>query len=155
LSSVALGEDVIACNYSSIAIGLVSTASGAGSVVIGGGSTARSTSSIALGTCIVIGTDDTNAEFSLGIGLDETPRTLTQSHTMSVVGGKVGIGTLTPESTLDVEGDIYPAADNSYYLGKNSSISPKAFKGLILKDTTNSNYYRIEIISGTITATLI
>jgi hypothetical protein len=50
---------------------------------------------------------------------------------------------------------IYPRADDTYYLGKNSSTTPAAWKGLILKDTTNGNYYRIEVISGVVTATLL
>lgn len=54
--------------------------------------------------------------------------------------------------TLNTQ-DVQPLTDNTYYLGLNSSTSPKAYKGLILKDTTNGNYYRIEVISGVITAT--
>jgi hypothetical protein len=54
---------------------------------------------------------------------------------------------------LDVTGNIYPITDDTYYLGKNDDDSPQAWKGLILKDTTNGKYYRIEVISGTITAT--
>jgi len=48
-----------------------------------------------------------------------------------------------------------PNADNTYYLGKNSASTPFAWKGLIVKDTTNGNYYRIEVISGTVTATVL
>jgi hypothetical protein len=66
---------------------------------------------------------------------------------------KVGIGTATPAAKLDVAGDIFPTTDNSYYLGKNDDDTPKAWKGVILKDTTNGKYYRIEIINGVITAT--
>lgn len=49
--------------------------------------------------------------------------------------------------------DIYPLADNTHYLGKNDDDSPLAWKGIILKDTTNGKYYRIEVINGTITPT--
>lgn len=52
-------------------------------------------------------------------------------------------------------GDIWPVTDDTYYLGKNSISTPYAFKGLIVKDTTNGNYYRIEVISGSIAATQI
>lgn len=51
--------------------------------------------------------------------------------------------------------DIFPATDDSYYLGKNSAATPFAWKGVILKDTTDGNYYRIEIINGVITATVL
>lgn len=50
-------------------------------------------------------------------------------------------------------GSIQPITDDTYYLGKNDDDTAKAYKGLILKDTTNGKYYRIEIISGSITAT--
>ena len=49
--------------------------------------------------------------------------------------------------------NIQPSTDNTYYIGKNDDDTPAAYKGIILKDTTNGKYYRIEIISGVITAT--
>ena len=52
-----------------------------------------------------------------------------------------------------VTSNIEPNTDNTYYLGKNDDDTPKAWKGIILKDTTNGKYYRIEVISGVITAT--
>lgn len=50
-------------------------------------------------------------------------------------------------------GNIEPITDNTYYIGKNDDDSPLAYKGVILKDTTDGKYYRIEVISGVITAT--
>lgn len=50
-------------------------------------------------------------------------------------------------------GNIQPVTDDTYYLGRNNDDSPLAWKGVILKDTTNGKYYRIEIISGVVTAT--
>lgn len=47
----------------------------------------------------------------------------------------------------------YPLADAMYYLGKNDDDTPLAWKGVILKDTTNGRYYRVEVINGTVTAT--
>jgi hypothetical protein len=39
-----------------------------------------------------------------------------------------------------------PKTDNSYYLGKNDDDSPKAWKGLILKDQAGTGkYYRLEV----------
>lgn len=52
-----------------------------------------------------------------------------------------------------VTANVEPTADNTHYLGKNDDDSPAAYKGLILKDTTNGKYYRIEVINGTLTAT--
>ena len=56
-------------------------------------------------------------------------------------------------SSQFVKNDIYPATNNTYYLGKNDDDSPFAWKGIILKDTTNGKYYRVEVISGVVTAT--
>lgn len=53
------------------------------------------------------------------------------------------------------DGSIFPITDDTGYLGKNSLVTPKAWKGVVLKDTTNGNYYRIEVINGTITPTLL
>lgn len=52
---------------------------------------------------------------------------------------------------LDVTGDVRPATDNTYYLGKNDDDSPQAWKGVILKDQTDGKYYRIELNSGVVT----
>ena len=49
--------------------------------------------------------------------------------------------------------DIQPKTDNTYYIWKNDDDSPLAYKGIILKDTTNGKYYRIEIINWVITPT--
>jgi hypothetical protein len=56
-------------------------------------------------------------------------------------------------NVLVMSKNIYPATDNTYYLGKNSNSTPFAWKGVILKDTTDGFYYRIEVISGVVTAT--
>ncbi len=48
--------------------------------------------------------------------------------------------------------NLYPDADDTYYLGKNDDDTPKAWKGVILKDTSNGKYYRIQITAGVINA---
>lgn len=52
-------------------------------------------------------------------------------------------------------GNAYPGTDDTYYLGKNSISSPLAWKGLVLKDTTDGNYYLITSVSGAVTITQI
>ncbi len=52
-------------------------------------------------------------------------------------------------------GNMYPIADDTCYLGKNSISSPLAWKGVVVKDTTNGNYYRVEVINGVVTPTQI
>jgi hypothetical protein len=47
--------------------------------------------------------------------------------------------------------DLVPAADDTYYLGENSSPF-KAFKGLVLKDTTDGKHYRIQVTNGSLEA---
>jgi hypothetical protein len=54
-----------------------------------------------------------------------------------------------------VQGDLMPYTDNLYYLGENSITTPQAWKGVCVKDTTNGNYYRIEVTNGVVTATQI
>lgn len=44
---------------------------------------------------------------SIGVNLDATARTLAQNNTMAVMGGRLGVGTLTPVGPLDVNGDAY------------------------------------------------
>ena len=63
-----------------------------------------------------------------------------------------GVLWIDPEGFCQVS-DLQPLVDNTYYLGKNDDDNPLAWKGVILKDTTNGKYYRIEIINGVITAT--
>ena len=54
---------------------------------------------------------------------------------------------------VKVIGDFWPGIDNTYYLGKNDDDSPFAWKGLILKDTADGNYYRIESTNGSLVVT--
>lgn len=47
---------------------------------------------------------------------------------------------------------IVPATDDTYYLGKNDDDSPAAWKGVILKDTSDGKYYRIQVTNGAVEA---
>lgn len=58
----------------------------------------------------------------------------------------------TPIAAITSTG-IEPATDNTFYLGRNSSSSPKAWKGLIMKDQVSGTYYRIDVQSGALTLT--
>ena len=61
---------------------------------------------------------------------------------------------LTPAGTGAVRvGNVYPIADDTYYLGKPDDDTPFAFKGLVLKDTTNGKYYNIVVTNGAIVVT--
>jgi hypothetical protein len=56
-------------------------------------------------------------------------------------------------SLISIEGNIYPATDDTYYIGKNDDDTPFAWKGIILKDQTNGKYYRVELNNGAWTIT--
>jgi hypothetical protein len=45
---------------------------------------------------------------------------------------------------------VEPGTDNTYYLGRNDDDSPKAWKGVILKDQSTGTYYRLDIFGGTV-----
>jgi hypothetical protein len=71
-----------------------------------------------------------------------------------VVAGGVGIGgALYTGLGAYIGGNVLPSTDNTYYFGKNDDDTPFAWKGVCLKDTTNGKYYRVEVISGVVTAT--
>lgn len=68
--------------------------------------------------------------------------------------GKMGIGTNNPGELLEVNGNtktqnMYPQANDTYYVGYNSSTSPLAWKGLILKDQAGTGkIYRVEVFNN-------
>lgn len=72
--------------------------------------------------------------------------------TVVLTGNSGTLQNKTMDSTNNY-GNIEPVTDDTYYLGKNDDDTPKAWKGVILKDTTDGKYYRIEVISGVVTAT--
>ncbi|MCK5613427.1 hypothetical protein KAR91_66770, partial [Candidatus Pacearchaeota archaeon] len=49
-------------------------------------------------------------------------------------------------------GNTQPVTDDTYYVGKNDDDSPRAYKGVVLKDTTDGKYYRYESVNGVLTA---
>jgi hypothetical protein len=76
------------------------------------------------------------------------------SNTSSpLLKGDFAANTIDINGLLSVDGDIRPLTDDARYIGKNDDDSPKAFKGIILKDQVTGTYYRIEIISGAIVLT--
>jgi hypothetical protein len=101
-NSIAMGYRANTAGSSrNIAIGSGALADGLESTAIGDSVKARGPSSLALGSAISV--SGTN---SVGIGLDSTSRAFTQANSMSIMGGDVGIGTTTPSSALEVEGNV-------------------------------------------------
>lgn len=52
----------------------------------------------------------------------------------------------------NVDGNLLPDTDDTYYLGEVTSPF-KAFKALILKDTTDGKHYKITSVNGVLTIT--
>lgn len=102
--SLACGSYNTASGDSCVAVGFSNQAIGNNSIAIGNSNTTNSMNSMALGHQFTIGTNLFDAMFSVGIGLDGMPRTLSQANTMAIMGGKVGIDTLAPTSVLHVVG---------------------------------------------------
>lgn len=94
-------------------------------------------------------------QYGLQFYVDSTQNTADiQLSSGGLIGGSSGdVKIITGLMTLT--GNFYPGTDDTYYLGKNSITGPLAWKGVILKDTTDGNYYRVESISGVLTPTLI
>jgi len=83
-----------------------------------------------------------------------TPNYVQEIGTVLVKSATIGAIQIIARSVMGIgTGDLWPLADDTYYLGKNDDDSPFAWKGVILKDTTNGKYYRIEVINGVVTAT--
>ena len=96
-SSAAIGYDTEALGNYSFATGNQTTAGGSSSFSSGYFTSAIGENSVAMGSRIsVVGVN------SFGIGLDNTQRNIIQGNTMAVMGGKVGLGTVSPNSSLHV-----------------------------------------------------
>lgn len=117
-STVAWGNGAVASGFSSLALGPSTVSSGFKSIAIGESAEAtgvlysnsfgyfaksKGNYSTALGAAITV---SPLASYSMGIGLDPTVDTLAQPNTMAIMGGKVGIETVTPTEALSVVGNV-------------------------------------------------
>ena len=111
------GDICVCCNLGVMGniTGAGATASGIKSFAIGDGATATCDNSVAIGfgnhatgsSSTAMGVNTTaSGVYSFGIGLDGNLHTLSQGSTMAIMGGKVGIGCLTPTQTLEVDGQV-------------------------------------------------
>lgn len=101
-SSFAAGNEAIASGFGATALGWNALASGIQSLALGYSARASAENAIALGSITVSGID------SLGINLDSgLPQTFSQANSMSIMGGNLGINTVTPSYKLHLIGSYY------------------------------------------------
>ena len=109
---MAFGRDNAVTN-GGIVFGENNTASGTG-LAIGANNTSTGSRSLAIGTGVTV--SGTN---SIGIGLNNTfSGNITANNTFAIIGGRVGIGTVTPNSTYLMEidgGHLNVKAPFDYY----------------------------------------
>jgi hypothetical protein len=100
LYSIGIGQELIANGTASIGIGDTVVSSGYASLATGFGSKAYGDYSTAMGRSITV-----NGDYSFGIGLSSGAGVLNADNVMSIMGGNVGIGTVTPNEVLSVNGN--------------------------------------------------
>jgi hypothetical protein len=93
-----MGSQTTASGESSVAMGMLTTASGGSSTALGWKTIASGYSSTAMGLGI-----EASGYNSFAIALNnQTNTVVSQDNTMSIMGGKVGIGTVAPSEHLEV-----------------------------------------------------
>jgi hypothetical protein len=99
--SIAMGEDSVALGRTGIAMGREARAETSYSIAIGDhvevdSSTGNGYASMALGRYMRV-----RGDYSIGIGLSfNTLSTITDDHVLAIMGGDVGIGTISPQNVL-------------------------------------------------------
>lgn len=101
--STALGSVTVASGRNSTAMGTATLASGDHSVAVGHSTKATGEGSFALGRLIEV-----SGNYSIGIGLSDQVAgvVFSQPETMAIMGGRVGIGSIAPNTRLSVEDDV-------------------------------------------------
>jgi len=112
-SAVAIGSSAKSNGSTSIAIGTSAYATGTNTLALGSSATVSGSGSVAIGSSANV-----EATNSVGISIGSSTE-LTQANTLAIMGGKVGIGTVTPFATLDVagtvNGTVYYDRDNASF----------------------------------------
>jgi hypothetical protein len=98
--SIAMGRYTNASGLTATALGWGTSAKGSCSTAMGEGTTASGSFSTAMGRSIKV-----NGDYSFGIGLSSKSYSIDSDNVLSIMGGKVGIGTADPSYLLDVFSD--------------------------------------------------
>jgi hypothetical protein len=97
--STSIGLSTIASGFSSTAMGDATIASGPASSAMGFQTIASGHSSTAMGRSIEV---KGFASFGIGLNYTTTKWSVTKDNTMAIMGGNVGIGTVSPTAKLEV-----------------------------------------------------
>ncbi len=90
---------------------------------------------------------EAQGDYSVAIALnDQNGAVVSQPNTMAIVGGKVGIGTLNPESALQVSG--YTQIDVLASAPPSADCNAESEAGRMKFDTTNDILYICSGASG-------
>ncbi len=128
----------------STAMGTFTTASGGFSTAMGYKTTASGGVSTAIGCNIEVA-----GIYSVGIGLNADRITLSQGHTMAIIGGKVGIGTVSPSYPLEISGSSNGVIDRTYgYLkssgaGTYSTEDPRTYSLVVSNDIQANEFHAV------------
>lgn len=98
-NSVAFGDGSQATGITSTAFGNLTQATNTFATSFGASTIASGHTSTAMGNTVTV-----SGYSSFGIGLDATSYTIAQDNTFAVLGGKVGINTVSPDYAMDIAG---------------------------------------------------
>ena len=145
-NSVAIGYQAQAYGNSGVAAGAYAVSNGALSGAFGGGAKAYGDYSLSLGYDVAAGDATNNGNYSIAMGAghatgtipkvtgnnsvgifmgDQSGVNISTNNVMSILGGNVGIGTVSPTEMLEVNGNIL--ADGRVQAANFSSWSAPAF----------------------------
>ena len=133
-STIAVGYEASASGSNSSAFGYSALASGTSSTAIGYDMTSSGNHAIGFGYQGIV-----SGNHSTLLQLDTTNRTLSQANSFSIMGGNVGIGTLTPSTALSVTGAL--------------TVTGNSTVGGTLGVTGNTTVGGTLSVTGTVTAT--
>jgi len=132
-SSVAMGQRTTASGLYGFSVGVHTTASGDSSTAMGYNTTASGLYSTAMGREV-----EANGQYSFAVGLNDMNGVkITQNNTMAIMGGNVGIGTVSPNYTLEVNGNM--SAD--YFIGDGSLLTGISGGNLTFNQTLTDTLY--------------